>query len=70
MYICINISLHDNLLVPGDVLHGEAAGLAAPTECYPFNLDEVRLPEIHQLGVVVHFLRVPSFDQGQSVNRK
>ena len=60
----------DDLLVPGDILHGEATGLAAPTKCHSLDLDEVRLPKIHQLGVVVHLLRVPSLDQGQPFKEK
>ena len=62
--------LPDDLLVPGDILHGEGAGLAASAESHSLDLDEVRLPELHKLGVVVHLLCVPSLDQGQPAIEK
>lgn len=60
--------VHD-LLVPGDVGHGEAAGRAVATVRHPLDLDEVWFSEGHQVSVGFELIHIPSFHQCQPIDR-
>lgn len=63
-----NVSLQacdelDDLVVPRHVLHCQRARVRLATIGDTFDLDEIGLAEVYEIGVLLHVFGVPTFDE-------
>ena len=58
----------DHFLVPGYIAHGQGARVRLATIGDTFDLNKVWPAQVDQISVLFDFLRVPAFNQSQSVD--
>lgn len=58
----------NDLVVPRHVLHGQRRGVRLAAIRHAFDLDEVGLAQVDQVGVLLHVVGVPAFDERQTIH--